>query len=59
MQIEVANKPKVNVPRLDTPLFPAVNKTSDNAIYTRRRLINKGSLLFAYVAMAFGLFWLG
>lgn len=59
MQIEVANKPKVNVPRLDTPLFPSVNKTSDNAIYTRRRLINKGSLLFAYVAMAFGLFWLG
>lgn len=33
--------------------------THTNPIYVRRRLINQGSLLFAYVAMGFGLFWLG
>lgn len=61
MQIEVGQKSKLAEARLnlERPLFPEVQKIASNAIYVRRRLMNRISLVFAYAAMAFGLFWLG
>lgn len=55
MQIEVSRKPNLAIRRQQV----MAKKTSTNAIYVRRRLVNQFSLLLAYLAMGFGLFWLG
>lgn len=55
MQIEVSHKPNLAIRRQQV----MTKKTSTNAIYARRRLTNQFSLLLAYLAMGFGLFWLG
>lgn len=56
MQYEASQQPAMP---LTIPSFPAVNKTSSNKTYAKRRYVNKALLGFAYIAMTFGLFWLG
>lgn len=56
MQYEASQQPAIP---LTIPSFPAVNKTSSNKTYAKRRYVNKALLGFAYIAMTFGLFWLG
>lgn len=56
MQYEASQQPAMP---LTIPSFPAVNKTSTNKTYAKRRYVNKALLGFAYIAMTFGLFWLG
>ena len=57
MQYDISPQ-SVNLP-ITMPSFAAVNKTSSNKTYAKRRFVNNALLGFAYVAMSFGLFWLG
>lgn len=63
MQIQVQNKSPLSsfdgLSDLSETLQKSVNKTRSNAIYARRRMLNRTSLWFCYFAMSFGLFWLG
>lgn len=57
MQIEAGRKSDLSIAYLQQKSL--AQKANGNTIYMRRRLVNRLSLVFAYAAMAFGLFWLG
>lgn len=63
MQVQAQNKRPIsgldNLSNLDKTLQKTVNKTRTNTIYARRRMLNRASLWLCYLAMGFGLFWLG